>query len=201
LLFTIGHDKSRPRLNINRIENLGRLIGAEAAKSGHSVHSASSFRASAKQAPANGVLNQRQGLFCLTRFCLGYLRTNFRGSCLVYRRCDAQFNLRQGSGGVRELAIGISDNFSQRILGRFGSLLSQLQTLRCALAHCVSASFDFSRIILDVVENFGGLINQVESVSAGGWYRGTHKAQHVFASANGRPSFSVGHEKNLCWYM
>ena len=41
------------------------------------------------------------------------LRTNFRGSRLVYRRCDAQFNLRQGSGGVRELAISISDNFSQ----------------------------------------------------------------------------------------
>jgi hypothetical protein len=32
----------------------------------------------------------------------------------------------------------------------------------------VSASFDFSRVILDAVENFGGLINQVESVSAGG---------------------------------
>jgi hypothetical protein len=32
----------------------------------------------------------------------------------------------------------------------------------------VSASFEFSRIILYVVENFGGLINQVESVSAGG---------------------------------
>jgi hypothetical protein len=155
-------------LNLNRIENLGRVIWAEAVKSGYVVHSASSFRASTKQAPANSVLNQRQGLFCLTRFYLSYLRTNFRGSRLVYRRCDAQFNLRQGSGGVRELAIGISDNFSQRMLSRFGSLLSQLQTFRCALAHCVSASFDFSRIILDAVENFGGLINQVESVSAGG---------------------------------
>jgi hypothetical protein len=86
LHFTIGHDKSCQR--VNRIENLGRLIAAEAAKSGYVVHSA-------------------------TRFCLSYLRTNFRGNRLVYRRCDALFNLRQGSGGVRELAIGISDNFSQ----------------------------------------------------------------------------------------
>jgi hypothetical protein len=65
----------------------------------------------------------------------------------------------------------------------------------------VSTSFDFSRIFLHVVENLGGLINQVESVSAGRFFRGTLKAQYVFVPANGRPCFSASHEKDLCWNM
>jgi hypothetical protein len=84
------------------------------------------------------------------------------------------------------------------MLSGFCSLFSQLQAFRSALAHGVSTSFDFSRIILDAVENFGRPINQVESVSACDWYRGTHKTQYIFVSADGRPSFSVGHEKDLC---
>ena len=59
---------------------------ADVAKSGYFVQPTSSFWASAKQAPANSVLNQRQGLFCLARFCLSHLRTNFRGYCLVLGR-------------------------------------------------------------------------------------------------------------------
>ena len=66
----------------------GHLTGANMAKSGYFVQPANSFRASAKQAPANSVLNQCQSLFCLARFCLSHLRTNFRGCCLVLRRCD-----------------------------------------------------------------------------------------------------------------
>ena len=62
-------------------------------------------------------------------------------------RRDAKFDLRQDSGSVSKLAIRVSDNFPQRMLGGFGSLLRQLQTFRGALAHGVSASFDFSRII------------------------------------------------------
>jgi hypothetical protein len=164
-------------------------------KSGDVVQSARSFRAGAKQAPANSVLNQRQRLSCLARIGLGCQRTNFRGCGLVLRRRDAQFYLRQDSGSLSELTIGISDNFPQRMLGRFGSLLGQLQTFRCALAHRLSTGFDLSRFILDAVENFSGLINQIDSVSASGGSPGTHKAQYIFVCANGRPSISVSHEK------
>jgi hypothetical protein len=127
------------------------------------------------------------------------MRTNFRGCRLVLRRRDAKFDLRQDSGSVSKLAIRVSDNFPQRMLGGFGSLLRQLQTFRGALAHGVSASFDFSRILLDAVENLGGLINQVEGVSANRLCRGTLKAQYVFVPANGRPFFSASHERDLCW--
>jgi hypothetical protein len=74
-------------------------------------------------------------------------------------------------------------------------LLRQPQPFRGTLAHGLSASFDFSRIILDAVENFGCLIHQVESACAGGWYRGANKTQYVFIAANGRPSFSMSHER------
>jgi hypothetical protein len=63
-------------------------------------------------------------LFRLKRFCLSYVRTNFRCSRFVLRRCDAQFNLRQGSRGVVEFTICVSDNFSQQELRRFSPLLS-----------------------------------------------------------------------------
>ena len=142
------------------------------------------FWARAKQAPANSVLNQRKGLFCLARFCRGYLRTNFRGCRLVLRRRDTQFNLRQGTGGVGELTICVGDYFSQRILCKFRPLLGKPPTFRCTLAHCLGTSFDFLRIILDAVENFGCLIHQVE-----GRHRGANKTQYVFIAANGRPSF------------
>jgi hypothetical protein len=52
----------------------------------------------------------------------------------------------------------------------------------------LSASFDFSRIILDAAENFGGLIHQVESASAGGEHRRANKIQYALIYANGRPS-------------
>jgi hypothetical protein len=127
------------------------------------------------------------------------MRTNFRGCRLVLRRRDAKFDLRQDSRSVSKLAIRVSDNLPQRMLGGFGSLLRQLQTFRGAPAHGVSTSFDFSRILLDAVENLGGLINQVERVSANRLCRGTLKAQYV--PANGRPFFSASHEKDLCWNM
>ena len=104
-----------------------------------------------------------KGLFCLARFCRGYLRTNFRGCRLVLRRRDTQFNLRQGTGGVGELTICVGDYFSQRILCRFRPLLGKPPTFRCTLAHCLGTSFDFLRVILDAAENFGCLIHQVEA--------------------------------------
>jgi hypothetical protein len=111
------------------------------------------------------------------------------------RRRDTQFYLRQDSGGLSELTVGIGDDFPQRMLGGFGSLFSQLQTFRCALAHRMSTGFDFSRFVLDAVENFSGLINQIDSVSASGCYPGAHKAQYIFVCATGRPSISMSHEK------
>ena len=151
--FTIGHDKSRRRLNINRIEHrtLGRLIsgrGSEIRPRRHILRAVSGL--STKQAPANSVLNQRQGLFCLTRFCLSYLRTNFRGSRLVYRRCDAQFNLRQGYGGFRELAISISDNFSQRMLCQIPSVAQPASDAPLRLLHIAWARASISRALFSM---------------------------------------------------
>jgi len=60
------------------------------------------------------------------------------------------------------------------------------------------ASFDFSRSILDAVENFGGLIHQLESVSAGGWYGRTNKTQYVLIFCE-RQTFLLGESWDLCW--
>ncbi|XIA64713.1 hypothetical protein ACFIOY_39010 [Bradyrhizobium sp. TZ2] len=98
-------------------------------------------------------------MFRLKRFCLSYERTNFRCCRFVLRRCDAQFNLGQGSRGVVEFAICVSDDFSQRELRRFSPLLSPPQTFGRTLAHCLSASFHLSRVIFDAAENFGGLVH------------------------------------------
>ena len=94
----------------------------KSARSGYFAQSARRLWASAKQAPANSVLNRRQGLSCLARFGLSYLCMNFRGDRLVLCRCDTLFNVGQGSRSVEQLEVRVSDNSSQRIFRRIPSV-------------------------------------------------------------------------------
>jgi hypothetical protein len=166
-----------------------------AAKSGHVAQSANCFRPCAKQTPANGFLDKRQSLLRLVRFRFGGVRTDFRRPRPGLRRTYACFSLRQSSRGVLQFAVSIDDNLSQRMLRGCDSLLGMPQPFRCILAHCLGASFDLSRAILDAAENFSGLIHQIQRPGAGAWCRGSSKIQYVFIPATGRPSFLVCHEE------
>jgi hypothetical protein len=166
-----------------------------AARSGHVAQSANCFRACAKQTPANGFLDKCQSLLRLVCLCFGSLRTDFRRSRLGLSGTYAHFSLRQGSRGVLQFAVSIDDNLSQRVFRGCDPLFGVPQPFRRVLAHCLGASFDLSRAILDTAENFSGLIHQIKRPGAGPWRRGSGKIQYVFIPANGRPSFLVCHEE------
>jgi hypothetical protein len=137
-----------------------------AAKSGHVAQSANCFRACAKQTPANGFLDKCQSLLRLVCLCFSSLRADFRCSRPGLRRTYACFSLGQSSRGVLQFAVSIDDNLSQRMLRGCDPLLGMPQPFRCILAHCLGASFDLSRAILDAAENFGGLIHQIKRPGA-----------------------------------
>ena len=103
-------------------------------RSGYGAQPAVCFRICAKQAPADGFLNECERLPGLMGFGFGCLRTEFHRGQPVFSRFDARLGLLQGPSRVLQLAFGLGDELSSRPLRGFSSLFGVLQSL-AALLH------------------------------------------------------------------
>src|ERR1700694_5340178 len=95
-------------------------------RSGTCVQTAGSFRAYAKQAPADGFLHECERLPGFTRFRLGGLRTELHRRQLVFSGSDTRLSVLQSSRRVLQFAIGLMYDFTSLAFGGFNSLSSKV---------------------------------------------------------------------------
>src|ERR1700733_1197118 len=121
------------------------------------------FRTCAKQTPADGFRNERERFLCFMGFDLGGLSAELQRRHAIFIGVQSRLSLLQGTRGVLQLAIDIQDGLPSLALGRLSSLFSQLQSFRGTLAQRLGAGFGLPGMIFHAAEDFGGLVDQIES--------------------------------------